>query len=412
MSNKEEKEINNKNEIIMFVGNDNGNNEHDIIIDGKLITQPNVHAKVRKLPNLDEVKEEYVLKNIEDNLIVTCEDPSGIYFIGNYALNSGERVRNIDVGIDNNKIESPIVLVNTIAQIAGQAVQQYLEKRDINTISDDEILNVKVDMATALPVSYYSTKNAEEFANKFLKKSHLVSVQVANKKVRCNIKFTYVDVIPEGVTTIFYLKDIDKDSSIFDEYNNEKDNENNIVHKEKLNSDFFKNAKVLHVAIGEGTTELPITKGIEFDPNFIRGLDNGIGHAIDKSLEEFKREKGLSKFSRQDYSLVLRDTSHKYHDLALEICEPYIEDEAEEILNNTKREIQRANNDIDIVVVYGGGSIFMKKYLYQELKRFCDRAEIKLLYIPAEYAVTIEAQGLYKFVNSKLFKMLKEQYSK
>lgn len=389
-------------EIIMIVGNDNGNSEHDIVINGNLITEPNVFAKVRKLPNLDEVKEQYVLDHIEDNLIVTCEDPSGIYFIGNYALNSGEKVRNIDVGVDNNKIDSPIVFVNTLAQIAGQAVKQTLSEN--NNIDAIDLLKIKVDMATALPVSYYSTKNATDFANKFLDHSHFITVQVGVKKVRCEIEFTFVDVIPEGVTTIFYLKDKECDNEIFSEYNSEPGHE-------KLDYKFFKNAKVLHIAIGEGTTELPITKGIEFDPNFIRGLDNGLGHAIDKSLEEFKREKGLSKFSRQDYSDVLKDPSHKYHDLAFEIVEPYIEDEAEEILNNAKREIQRANNDINIVVVYGGGSIFMKKYLNEELKRFCDRAQIKLLYIPEKYAVNIEAQGLYKFVNSKLFKMLKDQYA-
>ena len=105
-------------EIRVKVGNDNGNSEHDLIINGVAIAQPNVFAKVRKLPNLDEVNREYVLDNIHDNLIVTCEDPSGIYYVGNYALKSGQKVRNIEVGIDNNKVDSDIVMVNTLAQIA------------------------------------------------------------------------------------------------------------------------------------------------------------------------------------------------------------------------------------------------------------------------------------------------------
>jgi len=32
------------------VGNDNGNSEQDIIIDGNIIQQPNIMARVRKLP--------------------------------------------------------------------------------------------------------------------------------------------------------------------------------------------------------------------------------------------------------------------------------------------------------------------------------------------------------------------------
>ena len=104
------------------------------------------------------------------------------------------------------------------------------------------------------------------------------------------------------------------------------------------------------------------------------------------------------------------DDSHKFHDDAMEIVEQYIDEEAEEILHHIKTEIQKANNEIDVVCVYGGGSIFMRTYLESNLKSFCDRAEIKLLYIPKEYAVTLEAEGLYNFTNSKIFGVLKSKY--
>lgn len=384
-------------EIIVKVGNDNGNSEHDILINGKLITQPNVVAKIRKLPNLDEVNKEYVIENIDDNLLVTCEDPSGIYFVGNYALKSGEKVRNIEVGVDNNKIESDVVMINTLSQISGYAVKEYYNL--YNTL--DEIINVKAEMTTSLPISYYSHQKANEFANKFLKKSHMVTVHVGNSNVRVQIEFVFVKVIPEGVTATFALKE--SEDELFNEYNSNGKNE-------KINKDSFKKAKVLHIAIGEGTTEFPITEGIEFNPNFIKGSNNGIGHAIDKALDEFKGIKALPNFSRQDYSKVLRDPKHKYHVLASDIVEQYIEEQAEEILKYGKNEIQRANNDVDFVCVYGGGSILMRKELEKKLLSFCERAEIKLLYIPEKYAVTLEAEGLFNFTNSKIFEVLKNKY--
>lgn len=404
-------------EIVLAVGNDNGNSEHDIIINGKLIKQPNVYAKVRKLPNFDEVNKNYVLKNIEDNLVVICEEPNGIYYIGNYALGSGQRVRSIEVGVDNNKIEDDIVMVNTLAQIAGYAVAEHFKEHG----KTDEIIKAKVDMTTSLPVTYYKHKTATEFANKFLDKTHMVTVNVGNSKVRVEIEFTFVKTIPEGVTATFALREANED--LFEEYNKEilsnslkiddsNNNSNPISKSELLNNKFFKNAKVLHVAIGEGTTEYPITKGIEFDPNFIKGTNNGVGHAIDKALDEFKGEKGLLNFTRQDYSRIIRDKSHKFHNSAMDIVEQYIEEEAEEILHNIKREIQKANNEIDIVVVYGGGSILMRKSLESKLKAFCNRAEIKLLYIPEKYAVTLEAEGLYNFTTSKIFGALKAKYNK
>lgn len=95
----------NDKEILLKVGNDNGNSEHDLIINGVSISQPNVFAKVRKLPNLDEVNKEYVLENISDNLIVTCEDPSGIYYIGNYALKSGQKLETLKLELITTKLK-------------------------------------------------------------------------------------------------------------------------------------------------------------------------------------------------------------------------------------------------------------------------------------------------------------------
>lgn len=383
------------NEVIMKIGNDNGNSEHDIKINGKLINQPNVYAKVRKLPNFDEVNKDYVLKNIENNLIVTCEDPSGIYYLGNYALKSGKTVRSIEIGIDNNKVENDIIFINTLAEIAGYAAVEHF-----NIVGNfNDIILTKVDMTTSLPVSYYSHKKALEFSNKFLEKKHMVTVHIGNSDARVEIEFTFVKTIPEGVTATFALKDATKE--LFEEHN-KKYNDN-------VNKDIFQNAKVLHVAIGEGTTEYPITNGIEFNPEFIQGTNNGVGHAIDKALEEFKTAKGLSKFTRQDYSEVIKDKNHKFHELALELVEQYIEEQAEEILIHAKQEIQKANNDIDVVCVYGGGSILMRKSLEQNLRKFCDRAEIKLFYVPEEYAINLECEGLYNFTNSKIFSTLKNR---
>lgn len=383
--------------INLKVGNDNGNSEQDIIIEGEQICQPNVCAKTRKLPLLDEVHSGDIIKNIHDNLLVTIDSPTatpGIYYVGNYALNSGQRVKNIEVGIDNNKIESEIVVINTLAHIAAFAAKKaYLEDKNIRNI------NVIVDMATALPISQYNKQAAKSFAAKFLNDSqHKVTVHVGPTRINVEIKFDFVKVIPEGVTATWALQ---AKNEIYEEHNNNTN--------ENLNKDYFKNKNMLHIAIGEGTTEFPITKGIVFDPNFIKGSNNGIGIAIDKALDEFKEELGLIHYSRQKYSEVLRDKGHKYYEIASDIVYDYVEEQANEILHHAKNEIQRANNEIDIIVVYGGGSILMREHLETKLKQYCERAKIKLLYIPKNYAVTLESEGLYEFALSDIFKILKEK---
>ena len=50
----------------------------------------------------------------------------------------------------------------------------------------------------------------------------------------------------------------------------------------------------------------------------------------------------------------------------------------------------------------------MRKHLEDKLETLSRIARIKLLYVEQEDAVMLEANGLYNFVNSALFKKLKE----
>ena len=393
--------------INLKVGNDTGNSEHDIIINGYQICQPNVIARTRKSPNLEELDQERFIKNIENNLVINLisnEVPTGTYYIGSYALESGQAVRSIEVGVDNNKAENDIVFINTLAQIAGYAVKKAFEE---NALENDTI-KVSVDMAGALPINQYTKEIANKFSSRFTSNTHTLTVETPRKSIKVEINFEFVKILQEGVTTTFALEN--QDDSVFKVYNNKVDEnkKEEYPYDEKIDKGYFKNErKILHIAIGEGTTEYPITIGNKFDPNFITGSNNGVGHAIDKSLEEFTNEFGLNNYSRQKYSDVVKDSSHKFHMSALEILEFHLEDESSEILKNAKREIEKANNEVDMILVYGGGSILMRNSLERKLEDVCKRGKMKLLYLEKEDAVTIECKGLNESVNSRLFELLK-----
>ena len=108
--------------MYLKIANDNGNSEQDLIIDDELIQQPNVFAKLMRLPNLDDVVQENVLKDIHNQLLVSIE--GGLYYIGQRALDSGLPCHTIEVGIDNNKLTSDIVYINTLAHTAAAAVKK------------------------------------------------------------------------------------------------------------------------------------------------------------------------------------------------------------------------------------------------------------------------------------------------
>lgn len=399
-------------EIKLKVGNDNGNSEQDIIINGVQLQQADVYGRVIGRLNLEELDQDDFIENLENNLVIGIAGSkyvnTGEYYVGNYTLKSGATVRNTEVGAGNNKTDSEVVYLNTIGQIAAYAVKKA-HKGD-KTISDIE---VNVDMTTALPITQYDKREAEKFANKFMDVEHRLTVKTPQKDYYVNLKFNFVKVIPEGVTTTFAL--IGGVDEIYKTYN-QKVRENltkvskDSLYMEELNTAYFtkEQRRILHISIGESTTEYPITNGIAFDPNFVQGSNNGNGHAIKKALPLFNSEFRCS-YSRQMYSDVVKSSGHKFHQDTLNYLIGPLEDEAQEIYRRAVDELERSNNEVDVIMVYGGGSILMREFLEPKLEAVARQIRSKLLYVDKEYAVTLESKGLYNFTGSALFKALKEK---
>jgi plasmid segregation protein ParM len=387
-------------EFNFIVGNDNGNSEHDIVINGDLVRQPNVFANVRKIPNIEEYNEKSMLQHIHDNLIVSIasSDITGNYLIGNCAVKSGERLSNIGVGVFNDKLNSKIPFVNTHSQIAGYAVKKAL--REDNNVKE---IKVNVEMVTELPVTQYSKEGARNFADKFMNDIHTVVVYLPERSVKVDIHYIYVKVLPESIPIVHYLQQCKNDDPILKDFK-EKYELNNI------DGSYFKKLRILHNSIGEGTTERPLTEDIRFNANFIGGSNNGVGLAIEEILPDFKQENYLNKYKRQDFSIALRDSTNKYHDKAVEIIQIPLSQQADEIFNYTVGDISRANNDIDVLCVHGGGSIAMKEFLYNRYVELGKKLGFKVLYITGDKAVTLESLAMYIFANSKLFQKLKTTY--
>lgn len=403
----------------LVVGNDNGNSEHDIIINGELIRQPNCIARPDTLPNLEEINIDYVVENIESNLITTITSSTlrpGIYYVGDYARSSRERIENIKVGVENSKLNSDIPVASTLSQIGGYAVKKAYEK--------DQSLNyeitVNVDMVTALPVTQYNKANSTAFANKFMEDKHTVIVHVGTKRVEVKILFNYVKVLPESTPIVFFLQSLNQEaiSQLVDGREKESKlkmmeemfKEFNETYEVNIDGTYFKDKKIQHCGIGEGTTEYPQTSDISFNPQFIEGSDNGVGHAIEEAITPFKKELMLRNFERQNYSAILKDEFHKYYEDAKHFIKEPLKFEARDILNHIKAEIEKANNDVDIIAVHGGGSILMKEHLYESIKKHGDATRIKVFYAPKKYAVCLEVLGMYEFAKSPIFEALKLRY--
>jgi len=237
--------------------------------------------------------------------------------------------------------------------------------------------------------------------------THHVTVHLGIHRVAVKIVFAFAKVVPEATPVIFTLqKDSEgnwREGDIFDEFI-----ETYGIEK-KFNGSFFKDKRILHVDIGDGSTEYPITEGNKFLRQFVHGSHHGIGYAIEDALDDFNRQIHLPESPRQFFSDVIKNPKHKYYARALKTLKRPLETQARQIIQNVKRQLTKARNEIDVICVYGGGSIIMQSILNPLLKELCDEREMKLFYVPEQYAVKLNAMGLDAFVRGKIYEVLKNK---
>ncbi|MBD2846867.1 ParM/StbA family protein [Paenibacillus sp. IB182496] len=388
-----------------YVGNDNGNSEHDMIIDGNTIVQPNVNCTVDALPWSEDQAPESFIKNLQDQLVVTIDSPAarpGMYYVGKFALESGEILDNLQIGIDL-KCDMDLPVVNSLAQIAAVAVQKHYEEEK----KIPEAIEVAVDMATALPVTQHTDETSAKFERRFMNGTHHVTVHLGIQRVAVKVTFAFAKVVPEATPVIFTLqKDAEgnwREGDIYQEF------VDTYAVGKSFNGSFFKDKRILHVDIGDGSTEYPITEGNKFLRQFVYGTHHGAGYAIEEALDDFNRLLHLPDSPRQFFSDVVKNPKHKYYARAIKTLKRPLESQVRQIVQNVKKQLTKARNEIDVITVYGGGSILMRTLLYPQLKELCDEREMKLLYIPPQYAVQMNAMGLDAFVRGKIYEALKSK---
>ncbi|MFD2614705.1 hypothetical protein [Paenibacillus gansuensis] len=404
-----------------LVGNDIGNSEQDIYVSGKLIRQPNVFAVYGQNPwNDDDLDVQKNLKNIYENLAVSIVSPvlrTGLYLVGRYALKTvGENVTSLYVKGNNAKSDQDVPYVTTFAAIAARAVEEaYAEGKS------PETLEVEVDMAAALPVKQHTPANVDKMKEKFMNGTHSVTVHLGRtKQVEVKIKFAYVHILQEGTPPVFALQ-MDKDGNwrtgsyeggtatdLFAEFANtyKLDGE--------VDGSLLDGNSILHLDLGDGTSDTPFTRGDLVDKDFCSGINHGVGHAIGDAIDDLLSlaPHAFNSISRQQYSDILRSQftqkPHKFISEALQAFRPHIENQVTQIIKHISDQVLKIGaNDIDILAVYGGGSILMRDYLEPKLLELAERNRFKLLYVPAQYAVTLNAEGLDFFVRSDIYTSLK-----
>lgn len=409
----------------MNIGNDIGNSEIDMYINGHLIRQPNVYSLIGQMPwKDDDVEVQKNLKNIYDNLVVSIISsavPTGMYTVGTHALKTkGENVTNLYVKGNESKSDQLVPYINTLALVAARAVQEaHLAGESLDEIK------VVADMGTALPVKQCSPENVATYRKKFMGETHTVTVHLGlTKKVNVSIDFDYVHVLQEGTPVTFALQMDIEGNWRTNSYEPSSDETNDLYSEfaelydlEDVDGSYFDGKNILHVDMGDGTTDTPFTRGDAVDNDFCDGVNNGIGHALRDAIPDLVTlaPHAFNSVTRQQYSEILKSQytsrKHKFLNEAIQAFNPHCENQTTQIVHHVNDQVFKIGpNEIDVVVVYGGGSILTRSIIFDKLKEMCDKTRIQLFYVPAKYAVTLNAEGLDYFVRSEIYAHLKKNY--
>lgn len=373
------------------------------------VRQPNVFGIEFSFDTVGDKPDDVLINNLMDDLFISLNSPavrmSKNYYIGKAALEHSEVVNSMRAG-KVLKSKSDIPVVNTLGVLAAKGVQRAFDQnKEIPTT-----VNLEVDFVTALPVTEYKKDGAKEkLRDKFMNGPHEVIVYVGVHKVTVNINFEYVFVSPEGTAAIFSVAgNKDRTKDIVAQFTKEYDIDTNKA------LSLVKKGKILHVDIGEGTTELPITEGHEFDDKKAMGINVGIAMAINQALGEFKEQSGFPNISRQKYSEYLKHPKKypEYHKEALSYIRQSVAAPIQSVFDAVTEQLDRVYNEVDVVMVYGGGSVLMKEYLYDMLKEELEdrkNGSIKLLWVPTEYATTMNIDGLDMLFKNGIYDQLKKR---
>lgn len=372
----------------LFAGIDIGNAKTEIAFEEnnqmKLVRQPSVISYLARRPEANDLPLDLIMETLMDNLLVNISSPSikknGDYYIGKKAMESQSMKMNMKINL-GGKATHDLPVITSLGMIAASAIKQKYDTEGELV----ESLFLELKMATAIPSSEYSTQSSKILEERF-KKTHIVTVYLGEQQVTVNLKVTDCKVTEEGKTAMIAFANSDKD--ILRDFNKK-------YGESKVPNDFL-NSRTLHTDIGDGTSEFVVIEGM----NPIQGLSDGkrlgVGHASDTAIKILRdKMRGFDKFTRQQLQEWLKKDSEK-GELAREAMEEAIYEQSQSILEEIQTSYQElASLEADYLFVHGGGSITFRATLQDELDQYAEQGHFQVVWIPEEYATTMNSRGTY-----------------
>lgn len=348
------------------------------------------------------------IENIFDRATMTFDSPlvTGIFattrsYLGRRGVESGKSIASFDIESHVSKAEQPLSAVLVLSIVAGAALQNYYRT---NKKLPTETIQVESQTALALPITEFK-KYRDVFSSGFTKTSHIVCFHNFETPVRVEIKFSKVSVLAEGASAQVAI--VSKGEVFMDALL--RDVRSNGIKLEDITAkDILEATGTLGIDIGEGTVNFPVFTGTHFNTDFSASLAKGYGTVLENSLAPlqaannvFHDRKSLSEFLQTTPSALKR---HKF-DSAMAIVTAESMTLVDAIVKEFTSILNKANGQIEVVYVYGGGASPLRDALYPALiraaKSFSAGDEFPIMYLDSKYSRFLNREGLFQLASRK-----------
>lgn len=403
-----------KNNVVkMNVANDLGYGSVKAKVNDTKIHFPSVLALQReqdiaKPVEFDSEKEKLsYLSDMINHMDVTVSSSAvktqGRFLLGTAAVKSSLPMRAFDVNDFTGKSDNDLSIILTLGMIASQRVASAVE----NGEDLSEQLNAEVNMTTALPVSE-GKKNGivDSYINKYVNSKHTVVFHNLKDPITVSLTFNKVYVALEGEVAQLYIQNSDiKLKGLI-----KKDFAKNYseLATEIEVTDLVKIKNLLGIDIGEGTTDLVVIKDGKANAVSSTSLPTGYGNALQDAVDvlqtqnmNFEARSQLQDYLSQDVSPLAKRMQNKVRQTVFEQLAPF----ADKIVEAASKTMRKAGANVEVLYVYGGGSIPMleqtelRQKLAQKMKDFSGGIDVPVIWIDKSYAQILNEKGLELVLN-------------
>ncbi len=343
-----------------------------------------------------------VIEDIYDQMYASFDTPivknSVKRLFGRRGLLSGMPLEMFDVNSHMSKASSDLSSILVLGTMAGRVLQDYWKKA--GKLPEDTLM-ADCRISLALPIDEYKS-HKDEYADKFLKYKHMVTIHNFEQPVRIELTFSNVDVLAEGESAqygILYEGEPLMNAMLADVRRMGEPLEGIEA------SDVLACQNSIGVDIGEGTVNFPVFVNGKFSPESSSTMTQGYGHVLERAINRlqaegspFKTRKELSEFLQKTPSKLAR----RRYDHAMEIVKEETVAFAESVKMSFVGVMNKIGGFTEVVFVYGGGATPVQKELHQRLiDAMHDFNEFQpVLYLDSSYSRKLNCRGLLRVAES------------